>query len=283
MDTELAERVRLAIATSYPTHRDFARSVGLDPTKLSKSLNGVRRFTTDELTTIADTARVPLQWILDGNGTGPAANDRPRAAEDAGIAAGPREEDRRTRFLEAATQLIAQNGYHAVRISDIAAACGTSSGAVHYHFPGKDDILTSALAYCVEQAFARQSAELRNEPNAHAMLIKLIELQLPKPGTVRQEWAVWLQFWTEAALRPEIRATHNDFYLRWRDTVTQIVRRGQLRGIFRPVDAEAFAVRFTALTDGLAVQVLTGMPGVSIDSMRSELLGLIERELVTIS
>lgn len=281
MDSALSERVRVAIATSAVTHRDFARSVGLDPTKLSKSLNGVRRFTANELTVIADTARVPLQWLLDGKGPGPAANGGAVADDDATGLAALRNDDRRTRILEAATELIAENGYHAVRISDIAEACGTSSGTVHYYFPGKDDVLTSALRYCVEQTLNRLNAELRIQQDAYQRLTKLVELQLPKPGKLRREWAVWLQFWTESALRPELREIYNECYTQWRDLVVRIVRRGQQEGTFRDIDAEVFGLRFAALIDGLAVQVLTEMPGVTIDRMRSVLLDLIERELLT--
>lgn len=281
MTTDLQHRVRAAIAASAATHRDFARSVGMDPTKLSKSLSGVRRFTVDELTIIADVAQVPLQWLLDGTGPGPVANDGADLADDVSDPAASRAGDRRTRFLDAATRLIAENGYHAVRISDIAQACGTSSGAVHYHFPAKDDILTSALRYCVEQALTRQNAELQGERDARRRLARLVELQLPKSELVRREWLVWLHFWTESALRQELRDVHNEFYFQWRGEVVQTVLLGQQQGTFRgDVDAEAFSVRFTALIDGLAVQIMVGMPGVTVDGMRSELLGVIERELV---
>ena len=52
----------------------------------------------------------------------------------------------RTQMLRAAAALIAERGYDGVRIADIAAACGASTGSVHYHFSGRDEILTAALA-----------------------------------------------------------------------------------------------------------------------------------------
>ena len=71
------------------------------------------------------------------------------------------EDARRTAILDAAAQLIAERGYHSVRISDIAQVVGTSTGAVHYYFPGKSDVLTAALRHAVDNAFDRQSRELR--------------------------------------------------------------------------------------------------------------------------
>ncbi|MDI3403261.1 TetR/AcrR family transcriptional regulator [Streptomyces cavernicola] len=139
--------------------------------------------------------------------------------------------------MEATWQLIAERGSHSVRIADIARACGTSTGTVRYHFPGKNDVLAEALKHCVSQAFARQSAELRAIDDAHGRMLKLIDLQLPRPGQVRDEWSIRLQHWAEAALRPELRAAHNEYYDRWQDTVRRIARRGQRQGVFR-ADAE---------------------------------------------
>lgn len=54
------------------------------------------------------------------------------------------------------------------------------------------------------------------------------------------------------------------------------------QGIFRDVDAEEFAefaCHFTAVTDGAAIQVLTGAQGMTIDVMRHLLSGIVDREL----
>ena len=190
------------------------------------------------------------------------------------------DEDRRAAILDATWRLIAERGYHAVRIADIAQVCGTSTGTVHYYFPGKHDVLTEALKHCVEHAFARQSAELRSISDAYQRLLKLIDMQLPKLGPVRDEWSVWLQFWAESAIRPELRPVHNEFYARWRDAVVRIIRRGLRQGVFRDVDADQVALRLTALTDGLAIQVLTGSPAVTVTVMRELLVDFARRELV---
>jgi len=193
---------------------------------------------------------------------------------------GPRvDAERRRQFLEATWRLIAERGYHVVRVSDIAEVCGTSTGTVHYYFPGKQDVLVEALKYCVEQAFTRQSAELKGLRDSRERLLRLIELQLPT-GHVRDEWLIWLQFWNEAALRPELRPIHNEYYARWQDAVARIVRRGQSQGVFGDVDPESAALRFTALVDGLAIKLLTGAPGMTVERMRELLVDFVDRELV---
>ena len=193
--------------------------------------------------------------------------------------AGPGDHRRRREILEATWQLIADRGYHAVRVADIASVCGTSTGTIHYYFPGKQDVLTEALRHCVQQAFDRQQAALQSVTGAKQRLLELIELQLPKPGTVRSEWLIWIQFWAEAALRPELQPIHNDFYARWHQAVHRLIIRGQADGQFRDIDPAEATHRFTALTDGLAIQLLSGAPGMDLPTMRRLLVDFVERDL----
>ena len=189
------------------------------------------------------------------------------------------EDTKRTAILDAAAQLIAERGYHAVRVSDIAQIVGTSTGAVHYYFPGKSDVLTAALQYALARAFTRQGRELKAIDNAHQRLLKLIDMQLPRVGPVRDEWSIWVQFWAEATIRPELRPIHNTYYSRWRETVVRIVERGQRQQVFRAdVDPETVAHRLTALTDGTAIQVLTG--ATTITAMKEILVQFVHDELI---
>lgn len=188
-------------------------------------------------------------------------------------------QERRNAILDATWQLVAQRGYHHVRVQDVARVCGTSTGTVHYYFPGKDDVLRESLRYCVDRAFERQGAVLKQIDNARKRLLALIEMQLPISGHVRDEWSVWLQFWSETCLNPDLRSVHNDFYERWLDAVVSIVRRGQRQGIFRDVDAVVFARLLTSATDGAAIKILTGAPGMSVEAMRDMLVSIVDKEL----
>ena len=62
----LNERVRSLVLTSGLTNAEFAEGIGIDPTKLSKSLSGARRFTSFELAAIANRARTTVDWLLTG-------------------------------------------------------------------------------------------------------------------------------------------------------------------------------------------------------------------------
>ena len=62
----IGERVRGLIAQSEISQGDFAGRVGLDNSKLSKSLSGARRFSSLDLAKIAEFGGVSVDWLLSG-------------------------------------------------------------------------------------------------------------------------------------------------------------------------------------------------------------------------
>ncbi|MDA8372244.1 MAG: TetR family transcriptional regulator C-terminal domain-containing protein [Nocardiopsaceae bacterium] len=287
----LRQRVREAIRRSGRSQREFAGAMDLEPSKLSKSLKGTRRFTAEELIRIADVADVTVNWLLNGHDDAatvvavPPAAHHPRSSGP--VVPAPREvaapHGRRRQIIEAAWNLIAERGYHSVRTSDIARACGTSSATIHYHFPTLQDLLDETLRSSVKQAFDRQVAVLHEITDARERLERLIELQLPTPGHLRREWSIWMQVWTESTLHPHLRNLHAAFYQRWHDTIAQTLRQGIEDGVFRDVDPEETTVHLTALIDGLGIQVLTGRPGRTVERMRDTLRDFVRTRLEGVS
>ncbi|WP_017614267.1 TetR/AcrR family transcriptional regulator [Nocardiopsis salina] len=283
---DVRDRARTAIHRSGISQREFADRLGIDPTKLSKSLTGRRRFTPEELAAIAHEAGVTVNWLLNGDDDAVTVAAAPRdtaVARPAGAADRPlavKEHNRRLQIIEAAWTLIAERGFHSVRVAQVARACGTSSATVHYHFPTLNHLLEEALRHSVKQAFDRQVAGLHEIEDAHERLLSLIELQLPASERLQLEWSIWMQVWTSAALDPEMREIHADSYRRWHETIARTLTEGIETGVFADEGAEEMTKRLTALIDGMGIQVMTGMPGRSVEHMRRTLHELIEREFL---
>lgn len=271
----LARRVRQVIGELGCSQREFARRMVIDPSKLSRSLNGSRRFTLAEITRIANAGRVELGWLLGTGSDLPATGDGERD--------GTPGEGRPLQIIRACVTLIAERGYHTVRVSDIAAACGVSTATIHYHFPGRDDLLEAALRYCLDQALTRRSAGMRAAEDARTQLLHLLDRQVPDDAELRQEWAVWLDLWPEATRSTTIGELHAAFYRDWRAVVRQVVASGVDQGVFRAVDPTAVALRLTALIDGLALQILattrTSDDSTAVCDMRTALTRFVEIEL----
>lgn len=64
--TSIADRVRDVIQASGLSQRDFGAQIGLDDSKLSKSLNGTRRFSSVDLARIAQLSGRSVDWLVTG-------------------------------------------------------------------------------------------------------------------------------------------------------------------------------------------------------------------------
>ena len=271
-----AERVRTVIDTSVHTQRQFAEAIGLDETKLSKALSGKRQFSAAELLAVADYAGVTVNWLVNGHDDAKTVTAVPSGAAKAGrVGAAVRR-----RILDTAWHQIAERGYHQVRTADIAKACGTSSATIHYHFPSKRELLDEALRHNVKLAFDRQVAELRSVTDPYARLVRLVELQLPKKGLLRQEWSIWLQVWTESAIDQDRRELDWESYDRWHRSVLMTIEDGAAAGVFHSGQSQVLTTQLTALIDGLGIQTLTGKPGASVAAMRRTLHDFIDKAIV---
>ncbi|MCF3125024.1 TetR family transcriptional regulator C-terminal domain-containing protein [Streptomyces arenae] len=273
-DPEVADRVRKVIADAGVTQREFARRIVMDPSKLSRSLGGTRRFTAAELARIADEGGVDVGRLLGSARAPESPQRRERAAAPEG--------GRPLQIVRETVRLIAERGFHAVRVQDIAAACDTSTAAIHYHFPGRDDLLEAAVRWCMDEDTARRAARVADAADTADELRQLIELQIPRTPQQRWQWSVWLDLWAEAARSTAVGRLHADYYRQWRSTVADVIRRGIAEGVFRPADPAAAALRLTALIDGLATQVLASAPeapGTSPDGMHEALIAYVDATL----
>lgn len=66
MSTTISDRVQQSLRASGMLKSQLAAAIGLDPTKLSKSLGETRAFSTGELAAISDALRVDIYWLING-------------------------------------------------------------------------------------------------------------------------------------------------------------------------------------------------------------------------
>jgi len=66
----------------------------------------------------------------------------------------PRSEGKRTRIIDAAMRHFAEQGYHAARVGDIAAALGIAKGSIFQHFGSKDGLFFEVYKRAV-RSFAK--------------------------------------------------------------------------------------------------------------------------------
>jgi AcrR family transcriptional regulator len=80
-----------------------------------------------------------------------------------------RREDTRQKLYEAAVDLIAERGYSATTVDDIAARAGVAKGTVYYNFPSKPALFEELLRYGVGLLTARFREAVAGQPPREAV------------------------------------------------------------------------------------------------------------------
>ena len=166
-------------------------------------------------------------------------------------------EQRRAQMLAAALEVITERGYPDTRIADVAERAGVSPALVIYYFKTKDQLLTEAIRRYEDAWYAVGQRRMAELPSAAARIEEIVAMSClpeadPEPGS---SWALWLDFWAQAARNEDVATVRRKSDERWRDEIASLVLTGQAAGEFRAVDPHRFAVALTALLDGLTIQI----------------------------
>ena len=71
-----------------------------------------------------------------------------------------KDEDTKSRLIEAAGELFAQHGYHATTVRDICKCAGTHVGSVNYHFGDKRGLYAAIIEYAHQLAVSKYPPNL---------------------------------------------------------------------------------------------------------------------------
>jgi AcrR family transcriptional regulator len=189
-----------------------------------------------------------------------------------------RREATRARVLEAAIAAICERGLAGTRVSDVGARAGMSPGHVMYYFPSLEEMLIEALRFANDRFLDRALADAEREPTAGRKLMRLIELGMPSDPAEEphSQWLLWLDVWARSPRNASLGAHRRELEQRWIAAYQGIVERGQAAGeLPRDVDADDFAVRLSALIDGLGKSVVLGDPWMP----RGRMLEICSREV----
>lgn len=180
----------------------------------------------------------------------------------------PSNQARRDQMLHAAAQLICERGFGETRIADVAKRANASSALVIYYFGTRDRLLVDALRYS-EQNFYESAEKMLTEVTSARDRLSLLVRWTCVPendGDVPGSWGLWFDLWAQAFRHPEVKQDREELDSRWRDMIVSVILSGQASGEIGPVNARRFALTFSALLDGLSIQVALEDPEVDADS-----------------
>jgi AcrR family transcriptional regulator len=187
-------------------------------------------------------------------------------------------EPRRIEMLRAAAELICERGFGDTRIADVAKRAGVSSALVIYYFGTRDRLLVDALRHSEESFYEAAEKMLAEIPSVHERLSLLVKSTcVPEADNeIPGAWGLWFDLWAQAFRHDEIKAGRAELDARWRDMIIDAVKSEEVGS---DVDTKMFALEFSALLDGLSIQVALEDPEVDSAVAYDIAMRFAEREL----
>jgi len=150
--------------------------------------------------------------------------------------------DARSRVLEAAVDLFADQGYDGTSVAQVIAKADVAKGGFYHHFASKEELLYEVYDDLIDEQLRRMDVILaRAEAPAATLRALIVDLVETTAASSRPA----LVFWRELSrLGDERTAEYRRARRRYHDAVRRLVRDGQQAGTFAPV-ASADTVTFT--------------------------------------
>jgi AcrR family transcriptional regulator len=165
--------------------------------------------------------------------------------------------ERREALVRAAIDVIAEKGLGGTRVADIAERAGISPGHVLYYFDGKADIFARALRTIEDDLRREAHAAFAERPSAAERWDWLVRQAAPT-GAGDPRVLLWIQAWERAPRDPDVAELVVELDRRWIGLLSEVLEYGVSTGEFAVADVRDYAIRFSALMDGLMLQVVAG-------------------------
>jgi AcrR family transcriptional regulator len=190
-------------------------------------------------------------------------------------------EARRIEMLRAAAELICERGFGDTRIADVAKRAGVSSALVIYYFGTRDRLLVDALRYSEESFYEAAEKMLAEVSSLRERLSLLIRWTCVPEGSdeIPGAWGLWFDLWAQAFRHDEIKAGRAELDARWRKMIVDAIKSAEASEFDTKVNPRTFALEFSALLDGLSIQVALEDPDVDSDVAYDIAMRFAEREL----
>ncbi len=184
--------------------------------------------------------------------------DTKRCVNDSATPATGPGSEKYQRILDAAVEVIAENGYFNSPVSAIAKRAGVADGTIYLYFKSKDDVLRTAIDSTFQHFYNLVEERFKSLPGPREQLECIAEVHLSS-HSVNRSMAVLMQ--TEMRQSAKFIAEFSHHHLvKYIQVVREVIRRGQQEGVFRQDVSDGVVAHcmFGAIDELLSSAVFTG-------------------------
>ncbi|QUH04156.1 TetR/AcrR family transcriptional regulator [Saccharopolyspora erythraea] len=169
---------------------------------------------------------------------------------------------RRRQIMVATERLIAEQGFDALRLRDVAKAAGVSIGTIQHYFDTRDNLVLETLA----AASWRRAEEFTAQGKESTDPVERTRSLLRGSIADRARCQAWMETCASSTRHSELAPMIERIYEAWRVEIRQAIKDGIDAGIFNPhLPLEQLIDTVMAMIEGLMVTV-----GLSLDRFTSD-------------
>lgn len=164
------------------------------------------------------------------------------------------EDQRREELIRATYLEVAEKGYSAVTLQDIAKRAGVSKGATLYYFATKEDLFLGALEWLVGHIHGRMHAAIDAAEGPIEKLQAMLGTVFCSAHEARQFFLAYTDFVSIGTRNRRFHDLNAKFYQGCACHNREIIQAGIQAGVFRALNVDDACSMMRALVDGLMMQ-----------------------------
>ena len=165
--------------------------------------------------------------------------------------------DRPSQILDCACVVIARDGAEGLRMAAVAREADVSNALLHYYFATRDELIRQAFEYHDRRETRKGNERTEQIADPIERIRDVLAHELAEDAAVREGWILWSEMQRLAMFNETLRSSVADRSTRWVGGVATMIRFAQNDGsVSSDVDADAAALRLTALVDGLGGHII---------------------------
>src|SRR5882762_2417053 len=137
--------------------------------------------------------------------------------------------ERRDKILTAAGAAIVLRGYDAVRLRDVAAECGVTTGMIQHYFDSREQLLTAAFERAALDQVAAWDVVTEAEHDAGRQLHVLID-RIADELASRDACVIWTELCACASRNPHLQSLVQHVFERWHQLIRDAIIAGMAAG-----------------------------------------------------
>ncbi len=158
----------------------------------------------------------------------------------------------------------------------VAREADVSNALLHYYFATREELIRQAFEYHDRRETRKGNDRVELIADPIERIRDVLAHELAEDAAVREGWILWSEMQRLAMFNEGLRSSVADRSARWIGGVAAMIRVAQADGcVSSDIDAEAAALRLTALVDGLGGYIIVQ------SRTRAEALAALEQAFVS--